>query len=133
MIEVAALLHIVDGRLLMARGDGKTGFYLPGGKIDPGESALEALHREVREELATGVIAETLTPFGRYEAQAFARPPGVMVSVQTFVGELAGQPTPSSEVVEIRFFSAEEYSREPHRAQASEAVIRDLCARGMMR
>ncbi len=56
-IEVVALAHLVDKRLLLVRSSGKDGFYLPGGKPDPGESDREALSREIREELGCGILA----------------------------------------------------------------------------
>ena len=48
---------ICDGRLLLCRAKGGKSTYLPGGHIEFGESAREALLREVREEL--GVEATT--------------------------------------------------------------------------
>ncbi len=132
MIEVVTLLHIIDGRLLMARSRGKNGFYLPGGKIDPGETKIEALRREIREELSAEIAEGSLASFGHYVEQAFDQPDGVLVSAHAFVGSLTQDPTPSSEIVELRFFSAEEYGREAHRAATSEAVIRDLRSRRMM-
>ncbi len=45
--------------LLAARRTGPSalagGWELPGGKVDPGESPLLALHREIREELGVGI------------------------------------------------------------------------------
>lgn len=55
---VAALIVLDDGRYLMQRRDDIQGIFYPGywgffgGAIEPGESAEEALVREVREELA---------------------------------------------------------------------------------
>ena len=56
-IRTAALAYVRERRLLQARSADKTAFYMAGGKIDAGESALEALHREIREELGAGIVA----------------------------------------------------------------------------
>ena len=55
---VAALIVLDDGRYLMQQRDDVPGIFYPGywglfgGAIEPGESAVEALAREVHEELA---------------------------------------------------------------------------------
>lgn len=56
MRKAIDLLVILDSRILLARkGDV---WILPGGKPEAGESDLECLYREGREELGTGVFAE---------------------------------------------------------------------------
>jgi len=50
-IPCAALLTLKDRKLLLAYSKNKKCFYLPGGKIDSGESAKQALCREIEEEL----------------------------------------------------------------------------------
>jgi 8-oxo-dGTP diphosphatase len=59
VVQVAAAAVVVDGRVLAARragpADVRGGWELPGGKIDPGESAAEAVAREVREELGCDI------------------------------------------------------------------------------
>lgn len=57
---VAAVLHDAEGRVLIAqRPEGKAHAGLwefPGGKVEPGESALAALKRELREELGVELL-----------------------------------------------------------------------------
>lgn len=57
-----------DGRIMLAQRppDKKLGGHweFPGGKVEPGESAAAALHRELQEELGCTVrITQTLAPF----------------------------------------------------------------------
>ena len=52
-IEIIARAIITrPGSILLCRNLEKGYFYLPGGHVDPGESAVEACRRELREELA---------------------------------------------------------------------------------
>jgi 8-oxo-dGTP pyrophosphatase MutT (NUDIX family) len=54
---IARGVAIVDGSILLCRAKGGKSSYLPGGHIEFGETAREALVREIREEL--GVEAQT--------------------------------------------------------------------------
>ena len=56
----------VDGKLLLIE-DNKNEVKLPGGGQEDGETDIETLIREVREETGCTVIAETVRPFGHIE------------------------------------------------------------------
>ena len=62
LIDVVGAIIVHDGRVLACRrAPGKTAAGLwefPGGKIEPGESAQDALVREIREELDVGVVLD---------------------------------------------------------------------------
>lgn len=62
-LHVAAAIIVRDGRVLAAqRSHGmKDGWELPGGKLEPGETAEDACRREIREEL--GIELGVLWPF----------------------------------------------------------------------
>ncbi|MTE00972.1 NUDIX domain-containing protein [Paracoccus sp. YIM 132242] len=63
-------LLVRDGRLLLTRqSEPEPEFQLPGGGIDPGESGLRALHREVWEE--TGWTIGQARRLGAYRRFAF--------------------------------------------------------------
>ncbi len=75
-------------------------FMQPGGKIMAGESAAEALHREIAEELDVGVTASSVRALGRHVAHA-ANEPGHTVEADVFLVSLAGQPRAAAEIDEI--------------------------------
>lgn len=131
-IHVVALAHISEKKLLLVRSSGKTGFYLPGGKPDPGESDLETLSREVKEELDCSIDPSTIVYITTTIAQAFAKPEGVLVAVKTYRGDLVGTPRPTSEVVELRYFGLADYLEMPNRAPAAEALLRRLVHQGLV-
>ena len=62
-IEVAAAVIVRDGRIFATQrgyGEYKDWWEFPGGKIEPGETPQQALVREIREELATGIAVGSL-------------------------------------------------------------------------
>lgn len=97
---------------------------MAGGKIDPGETPDEALRREVREEL--GVAVAHHHRLGVFEAEAFGHAPGVRLHMTCFTGELDGDPRPSGEIAELRYFTVGEYARMRHVAPGSLLVFQRL-------
>ena len=75
MIDKVAWIQLENGRVLGARSIGKDIYYLPGGKRDTGESDVETLVREVREELSVEIDATSAEHIGTFEAQAHGREP----------------------------------------------------------
>jgi len=59
-IDKLAFLHIKNGRLLLARSQGKDTYYIPGGKREDGETDQAALIREVKEELSVDLQPDTI-------------------------------------------------------------------------
>ena len=50
-INCAGLIVLKNRKLLLAFSNNKKAFYLPGGKVDANETSLQALQREIKEEL----------------------------------------------------------------------------------
>lgn len=70
----AALITDENGRCLLVRKKGSTFFIQPGGKLEPGETAEEALVRELQEELNLSIRIESLNPLGRFTDIAINEP-----------------------------------------------------------
>ena len=105
-IHKAAGLLLAERRLLVVRARATDVFVPPGGKIEPGESAEEALIRELAEELGIAVEAAALTPFGNFRGEA-ASAAGSPLEMRVFtVGAWTGTVAPAAEVEEIRWLDA---------------------------
>ncbi len=73
-IEVVAAIIHDQGRILAAQrgyGDFKDGWEFPGGKMQPGETAPEAIIREISEELRVRIRPEKLLVTVEYDYPAF--------------------------------------------------------------
>lgn len=63
MINCACLVEIRENKILLVRVRDNKLFYLPGGKIDAGETAKEALIRELKEEFNIAIHSDQLSDF----------------------------------------------------------------------
>jgi 8-oxo-dGTP diphosphatase len=99
---IAAAVLGSRGLLLVSKRVAPDVFYLPGGKPEPGEAALDCLGRELREELGVGVAAAE--PFAEVRAPAALE--GVDMHMSVFVVELAGTPAPAAEIAGLAWWPA---------------------------
>jgi 8-oxo-dGTP pyrophosphatase MutT (NUDIX family) len=101
---VAALVTGPDGRTLLVRKRGTLLFMNPGGKPEPGEPHLDALSRELQEELGLTVGADRLEPIGTITTEA-ANEPGHDLLAHCFALVLpAGLvPAAAAEIEEARW------------------------------
>lgn len=97
---VAALIRDATGRVLLVRKRGTTIFMQPGGKRQPGEDDIAALERELREELGSLPLPESVTPLGVFEAPA-AFEPGRTVRATLFSASIADPASPQAEIEEL--------------------------------
>lgn len=102
---VAAVVLGADNRLLLVRKRGTTAFMQPGGKIEPGEQPIEALVREVREELGVGFDVSAAEELGHFTAPA-ANEPGHAVDAWLYQVSLDGEPRPQAEIDEMTWIDS---------------------------
>jgi 8-oxo-dGTP pyrophosphatase MutT (NUDIX family) len=98
-IAAACLLDPQD-RLLLVRKRGTHAFMLPGGKREDGESPLQALQRELWEELQLRLDASALNPLGRFHAPA-ANEANTWVDAEIFVARLPHGVEAAAELEEL--------------------------------
>lgn len=98
IIRKIGLCVLRGGRLLVALKKGGSTWILPGGKPEPGESDLEALHREVLEESGRNAVGVDRFLVCRSPA---ADRPGDEVELVAYVGALDGEPVASEEIAEF--------------------------------
>lgn len=96
----AALITRADGKILLVRKRGSTAFMQAGGKIEADETPIQALCRELKEELHLEVAPADPAYLGAYRAPA-ANEPGMFVSAELFRLELSAQVEPAAELEEV--------------------------------
>jgi 8-oxo-dGTP diphosphatase len=100
---VAAAVVGADGRLLVvSKHAAPEVHYLPGGKPDAGESELEALAREVREELGVDVV----DPVRFTDIHAEATLERVPMHLVLYRASLSGVPAPAAEIAHMAWWPA---------------------------
>jgi 8-oxo-dGTP pyrophosphatase MutT (NUDIX family) len=97
---VAAVIVDERGHALLVRKRGTTAFMQPGGKIMPGETAVEALQREIAEELGLAVAPSAIRSLGRHLADA-ANEPGHLVDADLFSVIVDEEPRAAAEIDQI--------------------------------
>lgn len=104
-IDKIAWIHIVEGRILCARSIGKDTYYLPGGKRETGESDIDTLVREIREELSVRIKPETASNAGSFRAGAHGKSDGVQVTMSCYTAEYEGEISPDAEIEEMAWLT----------------------------
>jgi 8-oxo-dGTP pyrophosphatase MutT (NUDIX family) len=130
--KIGALILRGDRILLCRKNRDTSRLILPGGRIEPGESALECLTREIREELGA-VALEKVEYLGTYEDRAAMDDPRVVKSLRIalYQGELSREPTPSAEIRELVWYGPAS-NRNALTPILVNRILPDLLARGIL-
>ncbi|MEV1128469.1 NUDIX domain-containing protein [Agromyces sp. NPDC049794] len=126
---VAAIALVRDRRVLMVTARDRDVYYMPGGKIDEGESPAEAAAREAREEVALELDPEDLHELFEVVVQAHGEPDGRLVRMRVFQAETDASPVASAEVGTLHWVTTADTVRCP---PAGAEVLRRLEASGVI-
>jgi len=132
--DKVGLLAVRDGKILLCRKKHTTSLLiLPGGCREPGESSLDCLARELREELGDVAIsaAELLGAYTDRAAGTETSPPKT-VRIELYRAELIGEPAASSEIAELVWFG-ERDNRSQLAPSIARKILPDLLERGILR
>ncbi|MGP4673039.1 NUDIX hydrolase [Agrobacterium salinitolerans] len=102
ILIAAAVLLNEHRQMLVVRKRGTTQFMQPGGKIDPGETPEQALHRELAEEIGLTLPEHAVRYEGIFREEA-ANEPGADVVAHAFTARLHAEVTPQAEIEEVRW------------------------------
>ncbi len=122
-IDKLAFINIENEKVLMSLSRGKNTWYIPGGKREGEETDLQALTREVEEELSIKLVLQTIKLYGVFEAQAHGHPIGTMVRMTCYTADFEGELLPASEIERLSYFP---YSRKYESSMVDHLIFDDL-------
>ena len=74
MIKCVCLVEETEDQILLVQVRHREKYYFPGGKIDKGETLLEAIQREIEEELQLHFSQDDFTYIGKVIGEAYPQP-----------------------------------------------------------
>jgi 8-oxo-dGTP pyrophosphatase MutT (NUDIX family) len=131
-LPTVGLLIIQNRKLLLAYSRNKKCFYLPGGKIDEGETAACALCREISEEMNVIIDEHELKYHTHITAPAYGEESGIIMEQDCFLLTRNITPQASAEIGELKYFSLDDYLSETNRAPGAIIVLELLQNEGLI-
>jgi 8-oxo-dGTP pyrophosphatase MutT (NUDIX family) len=132
VIQTAGLVILNNRKLLLAFSKNKQAFYLPGGKVDAGETSVEALVRETGEELGIALEPNRLRYYTHITAAAYGESNGAIMEQDCFRYELDDHPRPGAEIGALQYFDEADFSLEPAQVPGVVMLIEQLQKEGLM-
>lgn len=106
-IHKAAGIIIRNRALLVTRSHNSDVFVSPGGKLEAGENAKQAVIRELQEELQLHITEDQLSLFGTFYAEAAGKNAGKKLRMDVFMVDTSDPIIPDHEIAELCWLSAE--------------------------
>lgn len=105
----SALITDKDNRLLTVRKTTSTYYMMAGGKIEQGESPIQALIRELHEELSITISSEDLTLLGTHSTTAVNEPNTIVTAHIYHLVVNNANIQPAAEIAEIKWLTKDTY------------------------
>jgi 8-oxo-dGTP diphosphatase len=128
-ILVSAVAIVRERRVLMVTARDRDVLYMPGGKIDAGETPAQAAVREAREEIAVEIDPARVSRLFTVVTQAHGEPDGRLVRMHVFAADTDATPKPAAEVSALHWVGTESLDRCP---PAGREVLERLAAAGLI-
>jgi 8-oxo-dGTP pyrophosphatase MutT (NUDIX family) len=125
-LVTVGLLAIRERKLLLAFSNNKQCFYLPGGKIDAGETPELALCREIAEELNIQLSPDDLAYYTHISAPAYGERNGIIMEQDCYFVHHDIKPTPSAEIGKVAYFTLADYLQETNQAPGAVMILEKL-------
>jgi 8-oxo-dGTP diphosphatase len=129
LIDKLAWIYIIEKKILVTLSKGKDIWYIPGGKRESGESDIQALTREVKEELDVILDPKTISYYGTFEAQAHGKKEGTIVKMTCYFGIPIGVIKAQNEIAAYDYFSYLEINRT---SPVDHLIFEDLKKKGLI-
>ena len=131
-IRTAGLVVVRDNKLLLAYSKNKKALYLPGGKVDAGETSLQSLQREIWEELTLRIEEADLNYYCHITAPAYGENVNILMEQDCYLHTLQQDISPRNEIGAVRFFNPASYAGEPAQVVGVLEIFRRLVADGLL-
>lgn len=113
LLHTSALVVIKENSILLAYSKNKNAWYLPGGKIDEGETPINSLVREISEELNIQLNPDKLSFYCHITAPAFGEAKNIVMEQDCFLYPLdSNSIKPGNEIADARYFDFDSYRLE---------------------